>query len=1011
VSVTVRDDQKPRISCPRNVTTSTEAGLATAAVAYDVPPSSDNVGVNGVVCSPVSGTRFGLGLHKAAIACSAFDDAGNVASCTFDVVVVDMEVPQLVCSNATAPTLAGESEGELGYKQPEATDNVPGTLSVSCAVAATARAAYNTVTGVTCSTVDAAGNTAECVFYVQIADQEAPVVTCPSDASVQVELGQDGTTLEFGTATAIDNSGETTNVACSAASGSYFEIGIHKVTCEATDSSGNTGGCSFEVDALDPRRPTVVCPAPLKLIAGAVSGRATAVWEEPSATDFFGATVADTVCTPASGAVLSAGAMNATCVATDSVGRQGSCVFSIVVEDVTAPVLMCPAEVRANALGGAAAASVSFDAATAADNADAAVAVGCSASSGSEFRVGRTTVVCTASDAAGNEGACSFVVIVVDVTPPVVTCPEDVAGTTSDGLATAAVTLKVPDASDNVGVVTIGCDTASVLFSIGSQTVICSATDAAGNTGTCRYEVVVTDAEAPAITCPGAVVGTEASVGAGSGAVLYPAATAVENVAVASLGCAPASGSTFSVGTSSVTCEALDAANNLAGCTFTVDVVPFSAPPLECSDNIVVSAGGESGAVVSYTAPADSSCGLASDTEFAIGVSTVVCRSVINDGRACSFTVAVTDTAAPQMTCPGPVSIATEGGLASASVTWDSPSVVENDLRGVTVSCNPPSGSRFMVGNSTVTCTAVDPSGNDDSCSFAIMVSEQEAPHVVCPVNAEAVLAFGLSSGRALWPAASATDNVGVVGSVTCSPMSGNAVSLGRVEVVCLAVDAAGNEGSCEHSLTVVAGDVDCLGTWSTWSACAACPSRRQSRQFEIEIAPTPGGEQCAGDEESRACVDVPACLVLSAEFTLSPADPAVLASNVTLRAAFAVESARAVYDALVGEGVGDLVDASDVSVTSVSTSLTPAGRRRAADGSVTAAYTVNVEEPEEPRVRVAMEALHNNSALLGALQQARYGLAVQRRCPTRTCLRAGKARQARAPRRQGLRLRLCLAC
>ena len=990
-TVTVKDEQPPRLPCLVNVTAVAESGRASAAVAYSIPEASDNVGVDGVVCSPVSGTRFGLGSFRDAIACSAFDAAGNVASCTFGVVVVDEEAPRLACSNVTVATRAGERVGELAYTVPAASDNAPGPLDVACTVAPTAVAAYDTATAVSCSTADAAGNEGACVFYVRVEDQEAPQVTCPADVTVQVELGQNGTTAAFGSASASDNSGEAVEARCTAVSGAYFEIGVHTVRCESFDGSGNRGECSFEVDALDPRRPTVVCPAAQALEAGAVSGTAVATWPAPAARDFFGASVSDVVCTPASGTAFEAGSRNVTCVATDSVGRQGSCVFGVAVADVTAPVLACPDDVAAEASALAAAANVSFPAVTAVDNADGSgVAVTCTAESGGAFGVGRTTVSCGASDAAGNEGRCSFSVTVADTTAPVVTCPGDRAATTDAGLDTAALTLQAATASDNVGVVALSCDASSGLFGVGERGVRCSASDAAGNVGSCSYTVAVSDGEAPTVRCPGAVVATEGGFGFGSASVSYGEAQASDNVAVAAVGCSPPRGSAFGVGTSNVTCTASDAAGNEASCVFTVDVASASAPPLVCPAAVSVSDGGRGSAAVAYAAPANASCSLASGSEVGIGERVVVCRSTDGSGQACSFVVRVLDTTAPTVTCPADVSVATETGAASAAVAWAAPAVEDNDARGARVVCDALSGSRFSLGNTTVTCTALDASGNEASCTFAVEVSDAEAPRLACPVNAEAVLAFGLGRGAALWPEATATDNVGVAGSVSCSPASGSEVGLGSVSVECTAQDAAGNEGRCTHTLAVVPGDVDCVGAWSAWSGCAACPSRVQLRTFEVEIAPTADGVQCAGDEETRACVEAPPCRVLSASFTLSPADASVLTSNATLRAAFAAASEAAVYDALVGEGVDDLVVASDVSVTSVSTAAAQGEARRrqqrqqqrrrrrrrdATGGSVTVDYEVDVEAPEAPRVRTAMEGLHNNTGLLSALQQARFGL------------------------------------
>ena len=63
----------------------------------------------------------------------------------------------------------------------------------------------------------------------------------------------------------------------------------------------------------------------------------------------------------------------------------------------------------------------------------------------------------------------------------------------------------------------------------------------------------------------------------GGAFVNYPAATAMDAVGVVSLTYSPNSGTTFPIGTTTVTATATDAANNAGTATFTVTVTPLSA--------------------------------------------------------------------------------------------------------------------------------------------------------------------------------------------------------------------------------------------------------------------------------------------------------------------------------------------------------------------------------------------------------------------------------------------------
>jgi lysophospholipase L1-like esterase len=82
----------------------------------------------------------------------------------------------------------------------------------------------------------------------------------------------------------------------------------------------------------------------------------------------------------------------------------------------------------------------------------------------------------------------------------------------------------------------------------------------------------------PAISCPVAPSPVTASNGQ-SAVVTFGSATATGGVAPVSVFCTPSSGSTFTVGSTSVTCTATDAVRRAATCSFTASVV-LPAPRL-----------------------------------------------------------------------------------------------------------------------------------------------------------------------------------------------------------------------------------------------------------------------------------------------------------------------------------------------------------------------------------------------------------------------------------------------
>lgn len=174
----------------------------------------------------------------------------------------------------------------------------------------------------------------------------------------------------------------------------------------------------------------------------------------------------------------------------------------------------------------------------------------------------------------------------------------------------------------------------------------CTATDAAKNSSQCAFTVTVTDNQNPTISCPANQ--SALSMTGNPIAVTYPAPTAGDNCAGVTAACAPASGSSFAVGVTTVTCMATDAANRTATCSFTVTVGSCSS--IVCPADIFT-ATATTTRVVNYSLPtANGACGTitcapAPGSTFNLGTTTVSCSSSIGN-QTCAFRVTVNRIAA-----------------------------------------------------------------------------------------------------------------------------------------------------------------------------------------------------------------------------------------------------------------------------------------------------------------------------------------------------------------------------
>jgi hypothetical protein len=244
---------------------------------------------------------------------------------------------------------------------------------------------------------------------------------------------------------------------------------------------------------------------------------------------------------------------------------------------------------------------------TATDNCGT-VTVSCVPASGSAFPVGTTTVTCTASDAQNNTDSTSFTVTIVDTQWPWVIPNADLVVSTDAEQCSASVGYSNPAASDNCPGVTVTCNPASgSTFYIGQTWVSCTAKDASNNITSTSFLVDVQDTVAPQFTSTPSDITVSNDAGQCSAVVSYADPTATDNCGGVSVSCTPASGSAFSLGTTTVNCTATDAQSNTASTSFLVTVQDTEAPGINCPSDQTFPAGGTSGGIVNYTGatPAD----------------------------------------------------------------------------------------------------------------------------------------------------------------------------------------------------------------------------------------------------------------------------------------------------------------------------------------------------------------------------------------------------------------------
>lgn len=268
--------------------------------------------------------------------------------------------------------------------------------------------------------------------------------------------------------------------------------------------------------------------------------------------------------------------INRTWKITDALGNTNSCVQVITVQDVTNPTISCPSALILQCASQVPVPNVGS--VTASDNCGSVTVTHVGDVISNQTCANRYTITRTykATDACGNFATCTQTITVNDNTNPTISCPAAI--TVQCASQVPAPNVGSVTASDNCGAVTV----THVGDVISNQT--CAnrfivtrtyrATDACGNMATCTQTITVNDNTPPTITCPPNKTVSPTTL-AGT-VVTYTTPVVSDNCSVVGVPvrtAGPASGSTFPIGTTTVTYQVTDACGNTASCSFTVTVI------------------------------------------------------------------------------------------------------------------------------------------------------------------------------------------------------------------------------------------------------------------------------------------------------------------------------------------------------------------------------------------------------------------------------------------------------
>lgn len=729
---------------------------------FTLPASADNnptvkIGFNWVNNNDGIGSDPSVAIYN--IQLSSSDVTPPTISCVggLDVYIenssCDAQVPDLLLPPNVIVSDNCTSTGDLILSQ----DITTGTLI----------SGHNTTVTVNVTVEDLSGNTNTCAIDVTALDTVSPSTICPANQVIEADASCSGTLDDYtALATISDNCSAFADLIITQNQPSGTVISADEIVeITATDEYGNSRTCSFLVELVDTTSPVINCPGnqtqstALGTCDTLLLDYTDAIsWSDNCVSDINDMTFTQT---PAPLSVIS-GVTTVTIVAEDLDGNTASCTFDVEVGDNEGPTVTCPADI-----------TIPTDANCEIQLPDFIGAVGltdnCSASADITLSqspaIGTTisgvgtvqTITMTAEDEAGNINTCTFDVILSDTTSPVVSCP----GTITES-ATTNCEFSVPDYSsavtfsDNcnaVGSLTFNQDIpVGTALPVGTHTLTITVTDPDANSSNCSFDIEVVDGEAPTITscAPDQIenVGNSCEANIGDYTSLVSATDNCDVPADLTVTQSPSVGTIIN-STTTVTITVTDQAGNFSTCDLEVTLNDNVPPVPDCSNDtvVVVNSSCEYGApdVTGLVTGVDNCSAFADMTvtqnitpgTTLTGSDQIEITLTDENGNSgtCLLNVIPDDQIAPVISCPANQLFSNSSNCDYAITDFTALASVTDNCTNVSVSQLPAVGTELGTGTHEVMLIAEDPSGNTDTCSFFLTITENVDPTIDCPAD------------------------------------------------------------------------------------------------------------------------------------------------------------------------------------------------------------------------------------------------------------------------------------
>ena len=413
------------------------------------------------------------------------------------------------------------------------------------------------------------------------------------------------------------------------------------------------------------------------------------------------------------------------------------------------------------------------------------------------FPIGETTVTWTAVDASGNSAITTQIVTIVDTTKPGLSIPHNQTVEASS-LQDTLVDIGQAEAHDIIGISSI-VHNAPDVFPLGSTLIAWTATDNHDNITTAYQTITVVDTTSPIIISPQDI--TSEATDPTMNYIELGELVSSDSVGIESI--INDKPITFPFGSTTVTWTVTDTSGNISQATQVVTLVDTTLPEIFAPTDIVAEATGLSSTMVELgEATAHDIMGIASVTEhpsrfFVLGETTITWTATDTSGNSASATQTVTiaDTTSPSITAPG--SITMEATSSDSNIITLGNPVSSDLVDNPSISNNAP--NLFPLGETIVTWTATDTSGNSASATQTVTIVDTTYPELIMPEDIM-IGAFSLEKQVEIGEA-QANDLAGSI--LTITNDAPNSFPLGDTVVTWNVSDKFGNSASSQQVISV----------------------------------------------------------------------------------------------------------------------------------------------------------------------------------------------------------------